>query len=131
MVGGIRKMVLQSGEVSVFEQHCVFEQDIFDVRLGSNAHIDHRPYLKGDRGPMVAVYSIAIMKGGYKSFEVMNVEDVDKVREVSRAKELDRGSLGTKRWRRRLSRNDMPRCCHCQTSARSRTTTTSPAGLTR
>ena len=87
MVGGVRKMVLQSGEVSVFEQHCVFEQDIFDVRLGSNAHIDHRPYLKGDRGPMVAVYSIAIMKGGYKSFEVMNVEDVDKVREVSRAKD--------------------------------------------
>jgi recombination protein RecT len=87
MVGGVRKMVLQSGEVSVFEQHVVYDNDIFDVRFGSDAMIDHRPYLKGERGAPVAVYSVAIMRDGYKSFEVMTVEDVDKVRDVSRTRD--------------------------------------------
>jgi recombination protein RecT len=87
MVGGVRKMVLQSGEVTVFEQHVVYEQDIFDVRFGSQAYIDHRPFLKGDRGAPVAAYSVAIMRGGHKSFEVMTVEDIDRVRMVSRTKD--------------------------------------------
>jgi recombination protein RecT len=35
----------------------------------------------------VAVYSVAIMQGGYKSFEVMTIEDVDRVRDVSRSRD--------------------------------------------
>jgi recombination protein RecT len=86
MVAGIRKLVLQSGEVAVFEQHIVHENDIFDVRFGDDPHIDHRPMISGERGRPVAVYSVATMKaGGYKSFDVMTMADVDKVRSVSRS----------------------------------------------
>lgn len=87
MVAGVRKLVQQSGEIATFEQHCVFENDIFDVRFGSEALIDHRPMLRGDRGAMVAAYSVATTRQGYKSFEVMTTDEIDKVREVSRAKD--------------------------------------------
>lgn len=87
MVAGIRKLVLQTGEVSVFDQHCVYENDEFDITFGSEPHIEHRPHLKGDRGPMIGVYSVARMRAGGLSMEWMPVEDVDKVRDVSRAKD--------------------------------------------
>ena len=69
MVGGIRKMVLQPAR-SPCSSSIASRAGRIDVRLGSNAHIDRRPYLKGHCGPLVVVYSIAMMKGGYKSFEV-------------------------------------------------------------
>lgn len=85
MIYGIRKLVIQSGEIAVFEQQVVCANDLFEFELGDEAHIKHKPRLDGPRGDPILVYSIAQFRSGYRSREVMTVEEIEKVRAVSRA----------------------------------------------
>lgn len=85
MIGGIRKKVRNSGEIVSWEAHAVFENDEFEFELGDDPFIKHKPTLN-DRGKIIAAYSIATLKGGEKSREVMSVHDIEKVRNASRAK---------------------------------------------
>jgi recombination protein RecT len=84
MVAGIRKLVQQSGEITRFEQTIVYANDDFDYRLGDRPHIFHKPALK-DRGPPVLAYSVAQFRDGTLSREIMTVDEIEKVRAVSRA----------------------------------------------
>ena len=86
MVAGVRLLVQQSGEISRFEQVVVHQNDEFSYALGDRPHIHHVPAID-DRGPPVLVYSIAQFRGGGLSREVMTVEEIEKVRGVSRAKD--------------------------------------------
>lgn len=88
MVGGIRKKVRNSGEVATWESHVVFEKDFFDYQEGDSPFLVHKPAItEADRGKPIAVYSIAVLKSGEKSREVMSIGEVLKVRNVSRAKD--------------------------------------------
>ncbi|ACL57477.1 recombinase RecT [Methylobacterium nodulans] len=85
MIAGIRKKVRNSGEVSTWEANVVFENDEFEYQLGDDPKIIHRPVLV-NRGKPIAAYSIAVLKSGERSREVMTVEEIEKVRKVSRAR---------------------------------------------
>lgn len=96
MVYGLRKKILQSGEISNIFTAVVYEEEhkagLFEVELGSNPRIMHKPLLgDSDRGRLVACYSIATFKDGTTSFEIMTAADVAKVRAVSRAKDAKDG----------------------------------------
>lgn len=84
MVGGIRKKVRNSGEIATWDVHAVFANDEFEYELGDAPFIRHKPALN-DRGALIAVYSIATLKSGEKSRDVMGVEDVEKIRKKSRS----------------------------------------------
>ena len=84
MVGGIMKLVRNSGEISTWSVQAVYENDHFDFCLGDEEHITHKPSLS-NRGKLIAVYSIVTMKDGEKSREVMSVEDVNAIRARSRS----------------------------------------------
>lgn len=84
MVGGIRKKARNSGEIATWDVHAVFANDAFDYELGDNPFIRHKPTL-ANRGALIAVYSVATLKTGEKSRDVMSVEDVEKIRSKSRA----------------------------------------------
>jgi recombination protein RecT len=84
MIAGIRQKVRNSGEVSTFDAHVVHEKDLFDYELGDDPHIVHRP-VRGDRGKIIAAYSIATLKGGEKSREVMWIDQIEEIRHLSRA----------------------------------------------
>ncbi|WP_235984302.1 recombinase RecT [Mesorhizobium neociceri] len=84
MVGGIRKKARNSGEIATWDVHAVFENDAFEYELGDNPFIRHKPTL-ANRGALIAVYSVATLKTGEKSRDVMSVEDVEKIRSKSRA----------------------------------------------
>jgi recombination protein RecT len=85
MIGGIRKKVRNSGEIATWDVHAVFEKDHFEFELGDEPFIRHKPALAA-RGALIAVYSVAVLKSGEKSRDVMSVEDVEKIRAKSRAK---------------------------------------------
>lgn len=85
MVGGIRKKVRNSGEIATWDVHAVYANDHFEFELGDDPFIRHRPALT-DRGAIIAVYSVATLKSGEKSRDVMSIEDVEKIRAKSRAK---------------------------------------------
>jgi recombination protein RecT len=90
MIAGIRKKVRNSGEITDWNAHVVYENDAFEFELGDDPFIKHKPALD-DRGKPIAVYSIAKFKTGEVSREVMSIKEVEKVRAVSRAKDNQRG----------------------------------------
>lgn len=85
MIGGLRKKVRNSGEIATWEAHVVYENDDFLYELGDEPILRHKPTM-GDPGKPIAAYSIAVLKSGEKSREVMTVSEIEKVRAVSRAK---------------------------------------------
>ena len=83
MIAGIRQKVRNSGEVATWEVHLVYERDLFDYELGDDPHIVHRP-VRGDRGKIIAAYSVAVLKTGERSREVMWIDEIEAIREQSR-----------------------------------------------
>ena len=84
MIGGIRKKVRNSGEIATWEAHVVFENDYFEFEHGDNPRLVHRPIL-GERGKPIGAYSVARLKSGEISREVMSHAEIERVRKVSRA----------------------------------------------
>lgn len=85
MIGGLLKKLRNSGELASISAHVVYEHDQFDYILGDEERIEHKPCLFGERGQPIAVYAVAKVKDGAIYREVMSVEEVEKVRSVSRA----------------------------------------------
>jgi recombination protein RecT len=84
MIAGIRQKVRNSGEIADWTAHVVHERDQWDYEEGDNPHILHKP-VRGDRGPIIAAYSIARLRSGEVSREWMWREELDQVRAVSKA----------------------------------------------
>ena len=87
MIGGLLKKLRNSGELSSIAAHVVHEGDEFRYELGDEERIVHRPSLSGQSGGAIAAYAIAKTKDGAVYREVMSVEQIEKVRSVSRAKD--------------------------------------------
>jgi recombination protein RecT len=77
--------VRNSGELADWNAHVVHERDTWDYEEGDNPHIYHRP-VRGDRGAVIAAYSVARFRTGELSREWMWIEELDKVRATSKAK---------------------------------------------
>lgn len=88
MIAGIRKKVRNSGEMKDWNARVVYEKDKFFYRLGDDEQIEHEPYMGSeDPGQVIAAYSIAKLKSGEVSREVMTRRQIDKVRLVSKSKD--------------------------------------------
>jgi recombination protein RecT len=86
MIAGIRKKVRNSGDIATWDAQVVYENDEFEYELGDNPFIRHRPAM-GDRGKPIAAYSIAVLKSGEKTREVMSAREIEAIRGRSRAKD--------------------------------------------
>jgi recombination protein RecT len=84
MIAGIRQKVRNSGEIATWEVHTVHERDLFDYELGDEPRIVHRP-VRGNRGPIIAAYSVCVLKSGERSREVMWIDEINEIRQRSRA----------------------------------------------
>jgi recombination protein RecT len=93
MVYGLRKKILQSGEVVALEVGVVYRAEVeagkFIYEVGLEPPLRHRPMLEltleqTSDDQIVAAYSIATMKDGTKSYEVMRRFEIDRVRETSK-----------------------------------------------
>lgn len=85
MVAGLRKKVRNSGELSTWEVHVVHEKDHFEFELGDEPFIKHKPFFGGDPGKVIAAYSVATLKDGEKSREVMSVAEIERIRDMAPA----------------------------------------------
>ena len=87
MLGGLLKKLRNSGELASIAAHVVYDTDQFTYELGDNESITHKPSLGSSRGKPIAAYAIARTKDGAIYREVMSLYDIEKVRNVSRAKD--------------------------------------------
>lgn len=84
MVAGIRKKVYQSGEIQSLVARVARQNDVFQVIYGDDEKIVHEPALF-NAGDMIAVYAIATYRDGSKAREVMTIDDVNRIRAISRS----------------------------------------------
>jgi recombination protein RecT len=86
MIAGILAKVRRSGELLTIGAHVVYEKDAFTYTLGDNETIEHQPFLTGPRGKPIAAYAVAHTRDGGVYREVMSIEEINQVRNVSKAK---------------------------------------------
>lgn len=86
MIGGILRLMRNTGEVQALIAEVVCEKDQFDYRLGDDPKIDHTPAM-GERGEVIGAYAVLKTKDGGIYREFMGRGEIDKVRNVSRAKD--------------------------------------------
>lgn len=86
MIGGILRLMRNTGEVQEIVAEVVCEKDEFDYRMGDNPKIEHKPAM-GDRGVVVGAYAVLKTKDGGIYREFMSRGEIDKIRNVSRAKD--------------------------------------------
>ncbi|QHJ84057.1 MAG: hypothetical protein [Caudoviricetes sp.] len=85
MFTGIQKRVRNSGLVDSIQAHIIKENDHFVWQQGMDDRIDHQPLFPGDRGKTVGAYAIAKFKDGSYQFEVMDINELNRVKNASKS----------------------------------------------
>ena len=86
MVAGIMKLVRNSGELASITAQTVHTRDFFEYWVDDTGeHLTHKPLLFETRGDMIGVYALAKTKDGAVYIEVLTKEQVEKIKNVSRA----------------------------------------------
>ncbi len=80
MIAGVRKKAQNAGLISTWDVDAVYANDEFEYEKGDNPFIRHKPALT-NRGALVAAYSIATLKDGSKSREIMGVDEIYEIRD--------------------------------------------------
>lgn len=90
MIAGVLKKIRQSGEVAKCSAQVVYANDDFEHSFGYEESVRHVPPPLGKpRGKPIGAYATAVLKDGSHELEVMDVDQIEKVRAVSRAKRDD------------------------------------------
>lgn len=79
---GLIDLARRSGQVVSIAAHEVCERDQFEFEYGLDEKLVHKPAL-GERGKVVAFYSVAKLVGGGYAFEVMSAHQIDEIRDAS------------------------------------------------
>lgn len=77
MYRGMLKLMWNSGEISNIDYDKICENDEYTYVKGFEAQFEHKPNLKGDRGPAFAYYAIARMKDGSNAMVLMNKKEIE------------------------------------------------------
>lgn len=104
---GIVELVMRSGNVSYVHADVVCENDTFEYDRGNLK--EHKIDFKKPRGDAYAVYALCRFKDGTEKCEVMTMDEVDKIRDRSKASKsgpwvTDYNEMAKKTVFRRLSK---------------------------
>lgn len=80
MVRGLIKKIVMGGLVEAVEVECIYKNDNYRIIRGTNPSVEHEIQMEGNRGDVVAVYSVAIFRSGLRLTEVMLRPQIDQVR---------------------------------------------------
>jgi recombination protein RecT len=84
---GLIRLAMDSGKVRNIEARVVYAKDEFAVEYGDIPRVVHKPSFAKDRGAIAAVYAVAFLPDGSRTFDVMPVHEVEEIRD--RAKDKD------------------------------------------
>jgi recombination protein RecT len=83
---GLMHLARNSGEISLITAQVVYSNDPFDYKFGTNAFLNHKPS-NNERGNLIGAYAIAQYKDGPVQFEYMTKNDIDLIKNRSKAKD--------------------------------------------
>lgn len=107
MIAGLQKRARNSGEIAGIVTQVVYSNDEFVQQPDDfEKPIHHRPPPLGtDRGEIVGAYAMAKLKDGTVLAEVMDVNEIEKVKAVSRSKDKEGRAYGPwKDWYDQMAR---------------------------
>lgn len=110
MIGGLYKIVRQSGQVDLCFADVAYDNDYFKYWVDEKGpHLEHIPCLDNEkRGALRLAYSLAINKGGGPEIDVMTKGDVMKRKAKAKTKAFWEGEFEDEMWKktsfRRLSK---------------------------
>ena len=78
---GLLELVHRSGNVQTIKCNVVCENDEFDYSFGIDEKLYHKPS-KSNRGNPIFYYAYAKLSSGGHAYEVMSVEDIQKIRDA-------------------------------------------------
>lgn len=85
---GYLKLARNTGQISRIEAHVVYEDDRFDLEFGLEPKLVHVPNLKrAAKRVVLCAYMVAQFKDGAKQLEVMTLQELEDIRNRSRAKD--------------------------------------------
>jgi recombination protein RecT len=81
---GMLDLARRSGQILSLEARAVYAKDHFEVELGLDSKIVHKPaWGEADRGKLTFVYAVAKLKDGGVQFEVMSAAEIEAIRDKS------------------------------------------------
>ncbi|QEE24489.1 recombination protein RecT [Rhodanobacter glycinis] len=81
---GMLDLARRSGQIISLEARTVHEKDQFEVELGLESKIVHKPnWSVADRGAVTFVYAVAKLKDGGVQFDVMGRAEIEAIRDKS------------------------------------------------
>ena len=80
---GLLTLARRSGFITSIKAEMVYENDTFELELGIDTKVVHKPLLTGERGKPKLVYMVAHFTDGGYHFEWMSIEEVNKIRKRS------------------------------------------------
>jgi recombination protein RecT len=83
---GLMSIARRSGDINVIYAQIVHENDTFDYQFGTQYFLHFKP-AKTTRGKIIGCFAIANFKDGASQFEYMTVDDIDDIRQRSKAKD--------------------------------------------
>jgi recombination protein RecT len=82
---GFLDLARRSGQITSLIARAVYANDVFEYEFGLKENIIHKPCMD-DRGALVAVYAVALLKDGGHQFEVMSKREIDLIKDKSQGK---------------------------------------------
>lgn len=82
---GLISLARRSGEISSINAEIVYTGDEFDLELGLETKVKHKPRLSGSRGDPYLAYMVAHFKDGGSHFEWMTIEEIMSIKARSSA----------------------------------------------
>lgn len=79
---GLIDLARRSGQIVSISAQAVHQKDHFEYEYGLDEKLVHRPAF-GERGEVIAFYSVAKLVGGGYAFEVMSRQQVEEIRDAS------------------------------------------------
>ena len=77
MIGGILKLIRNSGELATIDAEVVHEKDEYDSWTDEKGpHFRYKKFRNGDRGAIIATIAYAVMKDGASYFEEIGNEEM-------------------------------------------------------
>jgi len=82
---GLIELARRSGKIKEIYATEVHENDLFEVSMGTGKELIHKPNMFSDRGSILGYYSVFKLDDGAVDFEIMNLDEIDKIKKTSKA----------------------------------------------
>lgn len=82
---GMIDIARRTGQIQSIYAECIYEHDTYEVELGLERKLIHKPLLEGDRGKVIYTYAVAHYKDGGYDFVILAESEIDKIKKSSKS----------------------------------------------